>query len=105
MTWNHTKLATARGYGARWQRIRERILKRDGYLCQCSECKRLNRVRLANEVDHVVPRSQGAAMMKAICRRLVVNATRVKTVRDNGGSPRARIGVDGFPLECTAGRG
>lgn len=46
------------GRGGRpWRRKRDRILKRDGYMCQCSECKGLKRI--ANEVDHVVPLSQG----------------------------------------------
>lgn len=44
--------AYQRGYGgAKWQRFRERILKRDGYLCQ--RC--LPGTRLAKIVDHIVP--------------------------------------------------
>lgn len=41
-----------RGYGADWDRRRRRILKRDCGICQCAECKQLNRLRLATEVDH-----------------------------------------------------
>ncbi|MBC7201924.1 MAG: HNH endonuclease [Pusillimonas sp.] len=46
------------GRGGRpWRRKRERILKRDGYMCQCPECKGIKRI--AHEVDHVLPISQG----------------------------------------------
>jgi 5-methylcytosine-specific restriction protein A len=99
MTWNHTKSATARGYGARWQRMRERILKRDSYLCQCSECKRLNRVRLANEIDHIVPRSQGGTDEADNLQAISSECHKLKTISENGGRPRVRIGHDGFPLE------
>ena len=37
----------------------ERILKRDGYMCQCPECKGMKRI--ATEVDHIIPLSQGGA--------------------------------------------
>ncbi|WP_298235903.1 HNH endonuclease [uncultured Azohydromonas sp.] len=41
-----------RGYGADWEKRRLRILERDKGLCRCDECKRLNRLRVATEVDH-----------------------------------------------------
>lgn len=50
--------AWGNGRGGRpWRRKRERILKRDGYMCQCAECKGMKRV--ATEVDHIIPLSQG----------------------------------------------
>ncbi|MGV8637612.1 HNH endonuclease, partial [Pseudomonas aeruginosa] len=50
--------AWGNGRGGRpWRRKRERILKRDGYMCQCSECKGMKRI--ATEVDHIIPLSQG----------------------------------------------
>ena len=46
------------GRGGRpWRRKRDRILKRDGYMCQCEECRGMKRV--ADEVDHITPLSQG----------------------------------------------
>ena len=45
-----------RDRGRPWMRTRERILKRDCGLCQCPDCKAAGRVRLAAEVDHIVPR-------------------------------------------------
>lgn len=43
----------ARTTGSAWMKIRARILKRDGYLCQ--ECKRNGRLTEATQVDHVTP--------------------------------------------------
>lgn len=48
------------GRGGRpWRRLRAQVLKRDNHLCQCSECKRLGRLRSADEVDHIVPVAAG----------------------------------------------
>lgn len=48
---------TGRGYGWRWQGLRERILKRDRYLCQISLAQ--GRIVSATEVDHKVPKFEG----------------------------------------------
>lgn len=48
-----------RGYDWRWVKTRARILARDGGVCQCLECKRLERVLPATEVDHIVPKFEG----------------------------------------------
>ena len=71
------KSSTARGYGARWRRLRALVLERDRYLCQCEECQRLGRLRPAAEVDHVTPKAHGGtddpgnlrAMARACHRR------------------------------------
>lgn len=47
-----------RGYGAQWDRLRLKILKRDGYVCRCAECKRSGVIREATEVDHIVSKAQ-----------------------------------------------
>lgn len=59
------------GRGGRpWRRKRERILKRDGYLCQ--PCKRRDTLTLAKEVDHIVPVAEGGTdeddNLEAICK-------------------------------------
>ena len=53
-TWT-TEQATGYGQGraAGWRVTRERILKRDGGLCQCHECKTLGRYEIAHHVDHI----------------------------------------------------
>ena len=46
------------GRGGRpWRRLRDQILARDGYMCQCPECNGL--IKLANEVDHIIPVAKG----------------------------------------------
>lgn len=35
----------------KWKRFREKILRRDGYMCQC--CKRYGRTTEATEVHHI----------------------------------------------------
>jgi len=46
-----------RGYGWAWQKLRERILKRDNYLCQISLAQ--GWVVPATEVDHIIPKFEG----------------------------------------------
>lgn len=47
-----------RGYGADWDRRRLRILKRDCGICQCEECKSLNRLLSATQVDHRINKAE-----------------------------------------------
>lgn len=57
------------GSTARWRLIRERILKRDGYVCQL--CGDDERARLT--VDHIVPRRLGGndedSNLQTLCKR------------------------------------
>lgn len=47
--------AHQRGYGARWRRLRDMVLKRDHYICQsCGEPS-----GWSAHVDHIQPRSVG----------------------------------------------
>lgn len=48
---------TARGYGWQWQKLRLRILQRDGYRCQL--CKLAGRITPARDVDHILNRASG----------------------------------------------
>lgn len=55
--------------GRPWRRIRERVLKRDSYLCQlCLP----DRVTPARDVDHIVPRHLGGGdneeNLQSLCR-------------------------------------
>lgn len=54
-----TQTTTARGYGHAWRRLREKILKRDCYLCQ--RCMRSDRVSVSNEVDHIINKASARA--------------------------------------------
>jgi 5-methylcytosine-specific restriction protein A len=41
------------GRAAGWKLTRLRILKRDGGLCQCHDCRTLGRYEIAHMVDHI----------------------------------------------------
>lgn len=76
-----TRQGSGRG-GRPWRRVREQVLERDSYVCQCDECKRLERVRPAHEVDHRVPLAQGGT--DSLDNLVAINhdCHRVKTLRD-----------------------
>jgi 5-methylcytosine-specific restriction enzyme A len=89
----------SRGYGARWDRLRLQVLRRDGYLCQCDHCKGgALRVTPAQEVDHVLPKAKGGTddpdNLAAIAHECHVR----KTVEEQGGKRKPKIGLDGFPI-------
>jgi 5-methylcytosine-specific restriction protein A len=53
-----------KGRGGRpWRRLRDQILLRDQYQCRCDQCERLPPLQRApaNEVDHIVPLSEGGS--------------------------------------------
>lgn len=58
-----------RGYGSAWDKLRQRILRRDSGLCQ--PCLKSGLVTAANQVDHITPKAEGGAddesNLQAIC--------------------------------------
>ena len=77
------KTSHERGYGAVWRRIRERIFERDNGLCQ--SCLKAGRLRVGQDVDHVIPKSQGGTddegNLQLICRA----CHKAKTARERSG--------------------
>lgn len=76
-----------KGRGGRpWRRTRERILKRDCYLCQ--PCKALDRITLATEVDHIAPQFEGGSEadenLQAICSDCHGTKTQAEARRARG---------------------
>jgi len=57
----HRGSAASRGYDAAWDRVKQKALERDGYLCQ--PCKRRKLMRPATEVDHIVALVDGGARL------------------------------------------
>lgn len=55
--WNQRRKGKSGRGGRPWRRIRERVLRRDNYLCQ--PCMRAGRVTPAGEVDHIVNKDSG----------------------------------------------
>ena len=96
--WRHRKESRhERGYGTAWDWLRLAVLRRDRYLCQCAECKRTGRVRVAMEVDHIKPKAQGGSDALDNLQAINRECHRAKTMAENGTKPRPRIGVDGWP--------
>ena len=98
MPWPSTS-RHARGYGREWDKLRARILERDNYLCQCSECRKHDRVTPANEVDHIVPKAKGGTDDLSNLQAINRFCHQRKTREDAGIVERPRIGVDGWPIE------
>lgn len=72
------------GRGGRpWRRKREAILLRDLYMCQCDECK--GGILPANEVDHIVPLSQGGSNDDNNLRGINCDCHKKKTHRESKG--------------------
>lgn len=102
---NWSKLSSnKRGYGAKWQGLRELALQRDKGLCQ--PCKRAGRVTTAREVDHIIGKAEGARRgipeheieslinLQSICSECHA----AKTTKESGGTSRPTIGLDGWPI-------
>lgn len=75
--------AYGQGRGGRpWRRLRQEILERDKYLCQCEDCKASKQVTLADEVDHIVPISQGGTDDPSNLRAINSEHHKAKTARE-----------------------
>ncbi|KGD43391.1 putative phage endonuclease [Burkholderia pseudomallei] len=76
----------ARGYGTAWDKIRQRILRRDSGLCQ--PCLQAGRVTVATAVDHVISKARGEAGDGGL--------SGIRAERSAGG----RGGADEFVPQC-----
>ena len=60
---------TERGYGYTWQKLRLRVLERDGYLCVT--CTANSKHVQATDVDHIKPKAYGGtddvSNLQALC--------------------------------------
>ncbi|MGB3290949.1 MAG: HNH endonuclease [Burkholderiaceae bacterium] len=89
--WDHSKSASERGYGAKWRRLRDLILKRDSGLCQA--CKRAGRVSIARHVDHIINKESGGTDDPENLESLCVPCHKTKTQEEaRRGSARKRNG-------------
>jgi len=92
----HQSLATAwhkksgqSGRGGRpWRRLRDQVLVRDGYLCQCEDCQNRLLPLIAHEVDHIVPKAQGGTDDLGNLRAINRDCHRTKTQRE------AKLAID-----------
>jgi 5-methylcytosine-specific restriction protein A len=95
-----------RGYGTAWDKIRERILKRDEGMCQCTDCKGIK--RSANEVDHIVSKAKAKRLGWSQARidaesnlQAINHDCHIKKSAEEQGQalkPKVKIGLDGWPI-------
>jgi 5-methylcytosine-specific restriction protein A len=71
-----------RGYGYEWEKLRKRVLQRDNHLCRCDECRVLDRIRPAQEVDHIRPKALGGGDEMGNLRAINTECHRRKTARE-----------------------
>jgi 5-methylcytosine-specific restriction endonuclease McrA len=73
-----------------WARIRERILKRDGYQCQQVFSTGRKCGERATHVDHIKPAAQGGADGDANLQALCAYCHGIKTGREGGKAAAAK---------------
>jgi 5-methylcytosine-specific restriction protein A len=90
------------GRGGRpWRRLREQVMKRDGYMCQCEDCK--GEKLIAHEVDHISnARDADGNLNDAPSNLRAMNrdchALKTKREANPGFRERVDVGVDGWPI-------
>ena len=79
--WQQDKgTAAQRGYGYAWRKLRQRVLKRDGELCQ--SCLKEGRITRANHVDHIVPKASGGGDKMSNLQSLCKPCHEAKTAKE-----------------------
>jgi 5-methylcytosine-specific restriction enzyme A len=68
----------ARGYGARWRKLRDLVLHEEPI---CRVCKR----KASTDVDHIVPKSRGGTDARANLQGLCKPCHSTKTAKEDGG--------------------
>jgi 5-methylcytosine-specific restriction protein A len=86
-------------YGKGWKKKRARILRRDGYRCQCDDCRITGNPRPATEVDHKVPVEQGGTNDDSNLQAINGECHKRKTKLDEGKQPGYGCTDTGFPLD------
>lgn len=89
-SWTRGRAGQGRG-GRPWRRLREQVLKRDRYLCQCDECHALQSIKPAHEVDHVVPLAEGGTDAAHNLRAINRECHKKKTAREGNKAGRAVV--------------
>lgn len=69
-----------RGYGAEWEQLRKRILRRDKGLCQ--PCLKAGHPRPAQAVDHIVPKAEGGTDADDNLQAICTECHRAKTAEE-----------------------
>lgn len=80
--------------GRKWQRIRWQVLSANPL---CVQCEKAGRVKLASEVDHIVPLHKGGTDDLTNLQGLCADCHVDKTSLDQGHRVKPTIGIDGWP--------
>jgi len=81
--------------GRRWMAIRAGVLSESPL---CVACQRAGRIRIADEVDHILPLHKGGTDDTDNLQALCTECHADKTARDAGHARKPEIGLDGWPL-------
>lgn len=92
----HENAIQKRTRGYTWQKMRELYLQQ---FPLCVDCDRQGRIRLADQVDHIVPLAKGGTDAFNNLQGLCVECHQIKTALDMGYHARPEIGLDGWPIE------
>lgn len=96
------------GRGGRpWRRLRDQIMARDGFMCQCEKCKGVKLI--AHEVDHIDNARDADGYLNDDPSNLRAmhkdcHAEKTKREANRGYTPRPPVGVDGWPQQAGVGR-
>lgn len=76
--------SAARGYGSKWQRLRNRFIAQHPI---CQECQRRGIIKAATDVDHIIPHHGDTELLydEANLQSLCHECHSRKTAREDGG--------------------
>jgi 5-methylcytosine-specific restriction enzyme A len=90
----HYKPDYGRWNGRKLTDFRKRYLERDPL---CAECKRQGRIKLAEEIDHIIPLHKGGTYEDSNLQGLCKPCHQEKTAADMGVKQKVSISIDGWP--------
>lgn len=83
-----------RGYGTAWDKLRQRVLSRDGGICQ--HClHESGAVHVGTEVDHRVPKARGGTDDESNLQTICSAAHRAKTQAETRGATPGGVQISG----------
>lgn len=108
-SWHHDgRSARERGYGYAWQKLRKQILARDGYRCQCQDCRAPGApIKPATHVDHIVSKADWLRQHGNLdrcddptnLRAINKDCHALKSASERGFTLRMGSAADGMPLD------
>ena len=79
-----------------WDKVRQRIFKRDCGLCQV--CNLAGRIKVGTEIDHIVAVTNGGTDEECNLQVICSECHLAKNDKDLGHKPRVTTGLDGWPV-------